>query len=122
LSVIISGEGLVYLKDLVVAGLHGVASARDELDGEVFAAARPAVWTTAAIGAAVGMLSTGMAGGRKSASNLALRGLVGSMVGCGAGFAWTSRRFTRAAAHRARRLVDAARDAHWLQKHPIDYA
>ncbi|MBZ5586070.1 MAG: hypothetical protein LAQ30_28545 [Acidobacteriia bacterium] len=112
----------VYLRDLFAAGLDGLASARHELDGRVFAAAKPAVWTTTVIGAAVGMLSTRAAGGRRSASNLAMGGLLGSIVGCGAGVAWTSRRFTWTAAHHAVGLVNRVRDARWLEKHPIDYA
>jgi hypothetical protein len=41
---------------------------------------------------------------------MAICGALGALVGLGATAAWTSRRFAD------------ARDRHWLQTHPIDYA
>ena len=113
---------LAYVKELLGAGADGIASARRELAGPVF---RPplhaAAWTPAAVGATVG-LTTGLIGKRKSASSVAMGGLVGSVLGFGAAMAWTSRHFTAAACRRAVRHVNATRDAHWLEAHPIDYA
>jgi hypothetical protein len=67
-------------------------------------------------------LGTRLIGNRKSVSRLGMGGLLGSAVGFGAAFAWASRADSGCAARRAIRLVNAARDAHWLETHPIDYA
>ena len=112
-----------YLKQLAGAGLDGIVSARHELPGGVFSPmSASAVWTPAAIGAAAGMLSARLVGRRASRYSLAMGGLVGSAVGLAAAAAWASRQFTGTAARRALPLLNAARDAHWLQKHPINYA
>jgi len=112
-----------YLKKLVGAGWDGIASARQEMRGGVFSPPlETAVWTPAAVGAAIGLVGTRFLVKRKSASSAAVGGLVGSIVGCGAAIAWSSRGYTSCAAHKAVRLVNAARDAHWLESHPIDYA
>jgi len=49
-------------------------------------------------------------------------GLVGAVIGLGAGLAWESRRLTASAAESALKNIGRARDEHWLAKHPIDYA
>lgn len=112
-----------YLKRLVGAGLDGISSARREFDGSLFAPASQAVvWTPTAIGAAVGMLGTRWIGNRKSPSNVAMGGLVGGAFGAAAAVAWASRGFAGIAARKAVLQVNAVRDAHWLETHPIDYA
>jgi hypothetical protein len=114
---------LAYLKRLVGAGLDGIAAARHEFEGGAIPSARkPAVWTPAAIGTTIGMLSTRLDGNRKSASRTALGGVVGAALGLGAGLAWASRSHIASAARTATRRVNATRDAHWLETHPIDYA
>ena len=114
---------LAYLGRLVGAGLDGIASARHEVDGGAFTpASKAAVWTSTAIGAAIWMLSGGLVGNRRSASNVAVGGLVGSVLGFGAGVAWGSRRFTGTAARSAIRQINTARDERWLERNPIDYA
>jgi hypothetical protein len=109
-----------YYKRLVEAGWRGVASARSEA-GSVFTPAFKATWTPVAIGTAVGVLSAGLVGKRKSASSLALGGLVGTLVGFGAAAGWESRRFAGVAARRATRMVNGVRDSHWLEQHPVAY-
>jgi hypothetical protein len=112
-----------YLKQLIGAGLDGIESARHEFDGGVIASPlRPAVWTPAAIGTTIGVLTTRLAGTRRSASRTAWGGFVGGVLGLGAGLAWASRGFIGRAARTATRRVNATRDAHWLETHPIDYA
>ena len=112
-----------YLKQLVGAGLDGIAAARHEFDGDVITSLlKTVVWTPAAIGTTIGMLTTRLAGNRRSASWTALGGLVGGVLGLGAGLAWASRGFIGHAARTATRRVNATRDAHWLETHPIDYA
>lgn len=112
-----------YVKQLARAGLEGIDAARHEHDGGVLTPPlQTAVWTPTAIGATVGMLSTHLIGKRKSASRVAMGGLAGSVLGLGAALAWASRGFIGPAARTAKRRVNAARDAHWLETHPIDYA
>jgi hypothetical protein len=113
---------LAYVKALLGAGAVGIASARRELAGRVFAPPlHPAAWTPAAVGATVG-LTTGLIRKRKSRSSVAIGGLVGSVLGFSAALAWTSRHFTAVVCRRAVRHVNATRDAHWLEANPIDYA
>ncbi len=114
---------LPYLKQLASAGWEGVAAARHEAQGGVFTPtlARSA-WKPTAIGAAIGLLGTGVARKRPKTSTMALAGVAGSIVGLGAGMAWASRKFAWAAGRSAVRRVNAARDAHWLKLNPIDYA
>jgi hypothetical protein len=63
-----------------------------------------------------------MIGKDKRASGMAIGGLVGTMCGVGAALAWASRDFTGPAARKAFRRINTARDAHWLELNPIDYA
>jgi len=112
-----------YLGRLMGAGLDGIASARREARGSVFVPPlRKVVWMPAAIGAAVGALTAGADQKRRSASRLTTGALVGTAVGFGAGLVWASRHFTGRAAGMAARNVSALRDAHWLERNPIDYA
>jgi hypothetical protein len=112
-----------YVKELVGAGLDGIASAREELYGGVFpSASQNAVWPPTALGAAIGLLSARLFAKRKSASTVAMGGLVGTILGCSLAVAWASRGFVVPATRGAARRVNAVRDAHWLGTHPIDYA
>lgn len=114
---------LAYGKRLVDAGWNGVAAARREFDGRVFAPPLQNVaWTHSAIGASIGMLTTGLTGKRKSASRVAMGGLVGSVLGLGVAVVWASRGFIGRAARKGARHVNVVRDAHWLENHPVDYA
>jgi hypothetical protein len=114
---------MAYVKQLVGAGFDGIAAARLETAGRIFVPPlQTVVWTPAAIGATMGALSTRMIAKNKSASGVAVGGLIGSVFGFGAALAWSSRHFTRPAARHTIRRVNAARDAHWLESHPIDYA
>jgi hypothetical protein len=112
---------LTYLKQLIGAGLDGVESGRREHAGGVWAW-RPGVWTSAAIGTTLGVLTARLAGQRKSPSRTAWGGFAGGVLGISAGLAWASRGLIRHAARTATRRVNATRDAHWLETHPIDYA
>jgi hypothetical protein len=112
-----------YLKQLARAGMDGINSARYELDGDVLKGTlQTVVWKPAALGATIGMLSAHLSGDRKSASRVAMGGLVGSVFGFGAALAWASRSFIGPAARTAMRRVNATRDARWLEANPIDYA
>jgi hypothetical protein len=109
------GSNLTYLKQLAGAGLEGIESTRREI--------RPSVpgWAPVAIGVVIGVLGATITGRRK-ASKTAIGGLVGSIVGFGAGLAWTSGRSLGPAARAAARRVNEVRDARWLATNPITYA
>ena len=113
---------LTYFKQLMGAGLDGIAAARLEYEGVIPSPLKPAMWTPAAIGATMGMLTTRLAGKPKSRSRTAWGALLGGVLGLGAGLAWASRGSIGHAARTATRRVNAVRDTHWLETHPIDYA
>jgi len=48
--------------------------------------------------------------------------LLGAAIGFSTGMAWGTRRLTGDMARGAKKNIDTARDAHWLEKNPIDYA
>jgi hypothetical protein len=58
----------------------------------------------------------------RSASRFFACGLLGGVIGFGAGIAWEGRRLAASVAGGALRNVGRVRDEHWLEKHPIDYA
>jgi hypothetical protein len=114
---------VAYVQKLVGAGWDGIASARREASGGVFAPAlKRVIWGPAAIGAAAGVLSTGLLRSGRSGRRIVMGGLLGTALGSGAAVGWASRRFVGPAARKAAHHVNAARDAHWLAAHPIDYA
>jgi len=80
------------------------------------------VWMTTVIGGTVGALTALLAGRRRSGYGTALGGLVGSAVGFGGGVAWASRGYTGALGRSVIQKVNAARDARWLERNPINYA
>lgn len=102
---------LGYMKQLIGSGWDGIAAARRDEK-------RPSEWTPMALGAAIGMLAADLGAKRRSAGRLA----AGAIVGLGAALTWTSRRYLKHAARSAASRVNAARDAHWLELNPIDYA
>ncbi len=111
---------ITYVKGLVAAGLDGIASARQKRVPTP--PTHTAFWTHTAMGAAAGVLSARLFGGRKSTGKMALGGLLGSIVGCGAALAWASRGLVAPAARGAALRVNAVRDARWLAANPINYA
>jgi hypothetical protein len=122
-----SKSEVAYGRKILGSGLEGTRSGREAflngrplttfLSESVREALKPA-----ALGACIGFLSSYP--GRRHRSirkGLALSWLCGA-IGFGAGFAWSSRRLTAKMAGEARRNVGRARDEHWLDEHPIDYA
>jgi hypothetical protein len=49
-------------------------------------------------------------------------GLLGGVIGFGASMVWQNRFLAASVAGGALRKISRARDEHWLQRHPIDYA
>jgi len=111
-----------YLRTLIGAGFEGIASAKREAGGRILAQpVKTIAWKPAAVGATAGALGARLTGNRKP-SAIAAGAFVGGLVGFSAILAWTSRGFTARAAKKVMQLVNAARDEHWLETNPIDYA
>ena len=74
--------------------------------------------STACLGAVAGYFMS-----RRRPTQIAITlGLVGAMLGFTGGMMWGTRQVTGQIARGALKNVNAVRDAHWLQRHPIDYA
>ena len=117
-----------YGRNLVCSGLEGAFSARDKtLEGapvrsvlvnSVRSSCMPAV-----IGAYVGALGASLGNRRKPNYGAVVgAGLLGAAIGLSTGMAWDTRHLTGGMARGAKKNINAARDAHWLEKNPIDYA
>jgi hypothetical protein len=76
----------------------------------------------AAVGACIGLLGSYPGDHRSSMSRALAFGLVGWVLGLGAGVAWKTRGLTECVASNAFRNIGKVRDEHWLESHPIDYA
>ncbi len=116
-----------YGHELVNSGFEGARSGGDAfLNGEPVApflseslqkALKPAV-----LGVCLGVLGSYPGSGKKSIGRTLAFGLLGGVIGFGAGVAWESRRFTASVAGGALRSLGKTRDEHWWSRHPIDYA
>jgi hypothetical protein len=118
-----------YGRRLVGSGIEGARAGQEEfLDGEPLAPflgeSVKGALVPAAIGACVGVLVGYPICRKKSASTSVTLayGLLGCVVGLGAGFAWKSRHLSASVASNALKNIGKVRDEQWLTKHPIDYA
>ncbi len=59
---------------------------------------------------------------RRRTCNTLVFAIAGTALGFAAGVTWESRKFLAGIARQAIENVNAARDEHWLQNNPIDYA
>jgi hypothetical protein len=111
-----------YVANLFDAGMHGVVDGwRGNSERQLFSPLY-AIWAPVALGAVVGVASACLNRGRsKLGYRAAMNGLVGSALGLGIGFAWTSRACSEAAVRGATRSVNAVRDAHWVERNPVAY-
>lgn len=118
---------LRYGRSLATSGAAGVRTGRDAYLngkplGEVLTQKAKASLGLAAIGACAGVLQCLVSNrGRRLPKSVVL-GSVGSAIGFVAGFAWKTRDLTASMVHGAAKNMDSARDEHWLERHPIDYA
>ena len=122
-----SKSNLEYGRKVLDSGLEGAHTGR-----EAFLNGRPLTpflnesvshaWKPAALGACLGALAGYPGNGHKSAHKMFAFGILGATFGFIAGVAWESRGFTLSVARGALRNVEKARDQHWLETHPIDYA
>jgi hypothetical protein len=114
---------LVDVRQLAGAGWQGLTSVPQEPNAPLFTPRwTNLAWTSAAVGAATGVIAARVAAKRKGKSSLAIGGAIGSVLGLSVGTAWSTRHFTAAAVRAALCRVNAARDAHWLELNPINYA
>lgn len=118
---------LEYARKLVDSGLEGAGYGRERfLNGERLApfvneSARKAL-QGATVGACIGMLGSRLSRNGKPVSRACAYGILGGAIGFGVGLAWRTRRLTTSVAQGVMENVNTARDEHWLEKNPIDYA
>ena len=118
---------LEYGRDLIHSAVQGARSAREhalatEPVGTMLARSARASLPWVAIGASVGLLSVYSARKHESIRNQVLFGILGAVIGFGTNVALSTRPLTGEIVHGAVRNINTVRDAHWLAKHPIDYA
>ena len=118
---------LEYGHDLMHSAVEGARSAGEhalatESVGTVLARSALASLPWAAIGASVGFLAVYSASKHESIRNQVLFGVLGAVIGFGTNVALSTRQLAGEVMHGAVRNINIVRDAHWLAKHPIDYA
>jgi hypothetical protein len=118
---------LHYGKKLVNAGITGVRSGQDSARGEqklstLAAEAARSSLALAAVGAGAGLLGLCLSQRRNRLAKVVALGTLGSALGFVAGFSWKTRKVTSSVARSTARELRRARDEHWLERHPIDYA
>ena len=116
-----------YGRKVLNSGLAGARSGQEEfLNGSPLTpflskAVRNASGPAAA-GAILGVLGSYPGERQRFAQRALVFGFLGWAIGLGVGIAWQSRGLTTCAASGALRNIGRARDEHWLERHPIDYA
>lgn len=122
-----SSSNLHYGRKLLGSGLEGARSGEQaylggaRLSPLLNRSARIAL-APAALGACLGFLGSHPGRPSKSAARAFACGVLGGIVGFGAGVAWDSRRLAASIASGAKKNIGRVRDEHWLDRHPIDYA
>ena len=117
-----------YGRKLVNSGFEGARSGREAFLGEdslelfLSASIFHNAISAAVVGAGIGLLGAMSASRRRSASRAVACGVLGGAIGFGASVAWDSRSLGASVVSGAWKEIDKARDEHWLEKHPIDYA
>ena len=123
-----SGSNKVaYGRKLMSAGINGIRSGQDSARGEeslrkIAADAARDSLALAAIGACVGLLRSQFAEKRDHPAKALALGAIGSVIGFCVGFGWRTRKVTSSVAHSTAQELRRARDEHWLELNPIDYA
>jgi len=120
-------SGVAYGWDLLCSAVEGARSAGEQFGEEesprsvLMHSARTSLVPGVAA-ASLGVVAGYWASKRKPAHSAVAFGLLGAVIGFAAGMAWSTRRVTGGIARGAIKKMDATRDAHWLTKHPVDYA
>lgn len=121
------GESIGYGRKLVNTGLEGAhaggeAALGEERLPEVLLESAPASVSLAALGAGIGILCSYLGNKRKITKESAVFGVLGGVAGFLVALGWSTRHVTNGCAVGAMRNIRSARDEHWLERHPIDYA
>ncbi len=122
-----SKSNVDYARKLVDSALEGARTGEGEflkeesLTSFLHESARHAL-APAAVGACLGALGGYLGTGRRSRIRIMVCGLLGGAAGFGAGLVWESRHFTATVASNSWKSISKARDEHWFEKNPIDYA
>ena len=122
-----SKSSVDYGQRLVNSALEGAHEGEDEfLKDESLApylseSARHA-FAPAVAGAFLGVLGGTIGNRRRSPVRALAFGVLGGVIGFGAGVIWENREFTASVASGAWKKISQTRDEHWLEKNPIDYA
>jgi len=116
-----------YGEELVRSAVVGGRSARDkalapEPAGLVLARLARSSLPYAAMGASIGVLALYARSKRRSARSAVEYGLLGGLIGFVANMGLSTRQITEETVRGAMSSVRTVRDAHWLEKNPIDYA
>jgi hypothetical protein len=116
-----------YGEELVRSAVVGGRSARDKAlapqpAGLVLARLARTSLPRAAVGASIGVLASYSRNKHWSKRDAALFGLLGAVIGFGANMVLGTREITGETVRGAMGSVRTVRDAHWLEKNPIDYA
>jgi hypothetical protein len=120
-------SGIAYGWDLLHSAVEGARSAGEQIREEesprsvLMRSACTSLVPSVAV-ASLGLVAGYWVSKRKPAHNAVAFGLLGAVIGFAGGMAWSTRHVTGGIARGAIRKMDAARDAHWLNKHPVDYA
>lgn len=120
-------DRLEYGRKLVSTGLEGAQAGGEAALGEeklpkVLLESAPSSVALAALGAGVGVLCSYLGNKKKLTGESVLFGVLGGVAGFLVGLGWSTRHLTNGAAVGAMRNIRTARDEHWLERHPIDYA
>jgi hypothetical protein len=123
----LANSRIKYGRKLVDASISGIRNGQNSARGEqplskIAADAARDSLALAAIGACVGLLRSQFAGKRDRPAKALALGALGSILGFCVGFGWKTRKVTSTVAHSTARELRRARDEHWLELNPIDYA
>ncbi len=121
------GENLEYARDLVSTAVEGAKDGGNAVPVEfrvpkVLVSSAPSAVGLAALGAGIGVVCSYFGNKRKLNAESAGFALLGGVAGLLIGLGWSTRHVTNGMASGAMKNINTARDAHWLERHPIDYA
>lgn len=116
-----------YGRKIFNSGLEGARSGR-----EAYLCGRPFIpflresfckaLKPAGLGACVAVLASYRKNEHRSIGSVLAPGVLGGLIGLASGLAWQTRILAASSAGGAVEKIAKVRDAHWLEKNPIDYA
>ena len=121
-------SNLEYGRRIVTSGLKGANSGQREF----FTGQAPSSFLTDSAfvalggtlaGACIGVLchAAGKRHAKRVESNDLACGAIGAAVGFAAGLTWNNRKLVANVTRRALKSINAVREEHWLENHPINY-